>query len=284
MTDSAELMWSNTDYPYICLIDRKRTLAFKKSIEATVKEGDVVLEVGAGTGILSLIAASSGASKVYAVELDPILAESFRKTVEINHLSDVIEVIEGDALEVDLPDVVDVVIGELVETALIDEMQVIVMNTLRKNDVITQNTKLILGAYESFVELVEVDNKYFGYELSIPIHDWPYYSKDPEEWEQVSIKAVSERQTIGSYDFQAGIVDPKVDRTITFEIPEGAKPNAIRLSGVATMSDGSKLGAFNSFNGDKILPMDILVKDNRVELHLRYEMSMGFKNFTAEVL
>ena len=46
---------------YACLIDKSRVEAFRKTINEVVKVGDVVLEVRAGTGILSRFAASAGA-------------------------------------------------------------------------------------------------------------------------------------------------------------------------------------------------------------------------------
>ena len=62
----------------------------------------VVMDIGAGTGILSLFAKQAGARKVFAVEASP-LAETLKQIVELNDEKGVIEVIHGKAEEVELP-------------------------------------------------------------------------------------------------------------------------------------------------------------------------------------
>ena len=50
------------------LDDRTRTGAFLEAIHAVVKPGDVVIDLGSGTGVLAMAAARAGASRVYAIE------------------------------------------------------------------------------------------------------------------------------------------------------------------------------------------------------------------------
>ena len=40
---------------------------------------------------------------MYAVEIEHVLAQQLRKSIELNNLSNIVEVIGGDILKVDLP-------------------------------------------------------------------------------------------------------------------------------------------------------------------------------------
>ncbi|OMO67328.1 Protein arginine N-methyltransferase [Corchorus capsularis] len=72
----------------------------------------VVLDVGAGTGILSLFCAKAGAAHVYAVECSH-MADMAKQIVETNGLSDVVTVLKGKIEELELPVAkVDIIISE----------------------------------------------------------------------------------------------------------------------------------------------------------------------------
>lgn len=69
--------------------------------------GRTVLDVGAGTGILSFFAAQAGAARVYAVEASG-MAQRAGKLVAGNGLSDVVQVLNQRVEEVQLAERVDV--------------------------------------------------------------------------------------------------------------------------------------------------------------------------------
>ncbi|KQJ89935.1 hypothetical protein BRADI_4g28570v3 [Brachypodium distachyon] len=72
----------------------------------------IVLDVGAGTGILSLFCAKAGAKHVYAIECSQ-MADMAKEIVKKNGFSDVITVIKGKVEEIELPvPKVDVIISE----------------------------------------------------------------------------------------------------------------------------------------------------------------------------
>lgn len=73
-----------------------------------------MLDIGCGTGILSMFAASAGAAKVIGIEYSNIV-EYAKQIVELNHFSNVISIVKGKVEEVDLPDgieKVDIIISE----------------------------------------------------------------------------------------------------------------------------------------------------------------------------
>jgi SAM-dependent methyltransferase len=97
----------------VMLADRPRLTAYDAALERAVKPGDVVVDVGAGTLALSLLALRHGAGHVYAVEADPAMAEVADRVVAANDLHGRITLIQGDARAIRLPDRADVLVAEL---------------------------------------------------------------------------------------------------------------------------------------------------------------------------
>ncbi|KAK8949219.1 putative protein arginine N-methyltransferase 1 [Platanthera zijinensis] len=96
------------------LKDIVRTKTYQNAIyqNAFIFKNKVVLDVGAGTGILSLFCAKAGAKHVYAVECS-LMADMAKEIVQTNGLSNVITVLKGKIEDIELPiDRVDVIISE----------------------------------------------------------------------------------------------------------------------------------------------------------------------------
>jgi protein arginine N-methyltransferase 1 len=94
--------------------DEVRTNAYMNAIErnAHLFKDKVVLDVGCGTGILSMFAARAGAKKVFAIECSGIAVQC-KQIIEQNGFSDTIEVIHGKMEDIELPvKQVDIIISE----------------------------------------------------------------------------------------------------------------------------------------------------------------------------
>jgi len=104
------------------LMDHVRMRAYHTAIMSnrSLFEGKVVLDVGTGSGVLSLWAAQAGASKVYAVEYTDMAVHA-RKMVETNGMSHIIEVLQSSVEDMELPCKVDIIISEWMGYILLRE-------------------------------------------------------------------------------------------------------------------------------------------------------------------
>ena len=85
-----------------------------------VRPGDIVLDLGAGSGILSVFAARAGAERVYAVERTSVAALAQELAVA-NGVAGIVRVIHGDVMDIELPERVDVIVSEWLGGFGIDE-------------------------------------------------------------------------------------------------------------------------------------------------------------------
>jgi histone-arginine methyltransferase CARM1 len=104
------------------LQDYTRTCTYQRAIHNNIKDfkDKIVLDVGAGSGILSFFAVQAGAKKVYAVEASS-MAIHCQELVRTNGLAQKIVVIPGKIEEISLPEKVDIVISEPMGYMLVNE-------------------------------------------------------------------------------------------------------------------------------------------------------------------
>ncbi|KAG8367268.1 hypothetical protein BUALT_Bualt16G0054800 [Buddleja alternifolia] len=135
----------------------------------------IVLDVGAGTGILSLFCAKAGAKHVYAVECSS-MAHTAQEIVKLNGYSNVITVLKGKIEEIELPVAqVDVIISEwmgyflvyenMLDTVLYARDKWLVPNGL----VLPDKASLYLTAIEDAdykEDKIEFWNNVYGFDMS----------------------------------------------------------------------------------------------------------------------
>ncbi|ODM89743.1 Histone-arginine methyltransferase CARMER [Orchesella cincta] len=102
--------------------DYIRTATYQKAILLNVTdfEDKVVLDVGAGSGILSFFACQAGARKVYAVEASSMAVHA-EALAASNGLGDKLKIVAGKIEEIELPEKVDIIISEPMGYMLFNE-------------------------------------------------------------------------------------------------------------------------------------------------------------------
>jgi ribosomal protein L11 methyltransferase len=73
------------------------TRGVMRLMQGVVRRGDVVADLGAGSAVLSIAAAKLGAARVTAIEIDHDSIGNAEENVDVNGVSDRVDIIEGDA-------------------------------------------------------------------------------------------------------------------------------------------------------------------------------------------
>jgi predicted O-methyltransferase YrrM len=110
---------------YGIINDAQRNQIYQDALVRYVRPGMIVFEVGAGTGLLAMLAARAGAAHVYTCEREPLLVEVARENIARNGLADRITVIPKSSNDVqlggDLPERADLLVAEIVDNGLLGE-------------------------------------------------------------------------------------------------------------------------------------------------------------------
>ncbi|MCH2109429.1 MAG: methyltransferase domain-containing protein [Polyangiaceae bacterium] len=103
--------YSELNLQRLMVADRPRTVAFADAIFEATQQGNRVIDAGAGTGLLAMLAARAGAGRVHALERASI-ARYAEQLVKANRLGDTVEVIRKNAADYQAPEPVDLIVSE----------------------------------------------------------------------------------------------------------------------------------------------------------------------------
>ncbi len=119
MSDCDQGHRASVAYHARMLADAHRMDAYERAIRALVRPGDVVLDLGAGTGVLAMLAARAGAARVHAVESMPI-ARLARRVLAANRLDERVVLHHADARTLAPIEPVDLVVSDFMGRFLVD--------------------------------------------------------------------------------------------------------------------------------------------------------------------
>lgn len=147
-----------------------------KLMEENISEGDSVIDVGTGSGILMIAADRLGASEIYGTDIDELAVESAKENLELNNISeDKTKVYKGDLISVVENKKFDVVVANILADVLL-----ILLHDISK--VVKPNGKIIFsGIIEDKCELLRREVESLGFTVE--------EIKADKEWRAMLIKA-----------------------------------------------------------------------------------------------
>ncbi|XP_006860390.1 PREDICTED: protein arginine N-methyltransferase 7 [Chrysochloris asiatica] len=162
------------------LHDKDRNIKYYQGIRAAVSrvkergQKAVVLDIGTGTGLLSMMAVTAGADFCYAIEVFKPMAEAAVKIVEKNGFSDKIKIINKHSTEVtvgpdgDMPCRANILITELFDTELIGEGALPSYEHAHRH-LVQENCEAVPHRATVYAQLVE-SKRMWSWNKLFPIH------------------------------------------------------------------------------------------------------------------
>jgi type I protein arginine methyltransferase len=92
--------------------DSARFNAYAKAISRSVRAGDVLVEIGCGPALFSLLGCRAGAKRVYAIETEDII-DVARQIAAANGFADRIQFFQNDSRKVELPERVNAIVSDI---------------------------------------------------------------------------------------------------------------------------------------------------------------------------
>ena len=135
------------------LADRVRVEAYYQAITKHVSEGDVVIDLGTGTGILSFFAAARGPKMIYALEHSTII-EAARLLAESNGIRNV-RFENVNSKDFAPEEQADLIIHEQVGEALFDEKMVDNLLDLKQR-CLKPGGRLLPGRFDLYIEPIQL--------------------------------------------------------------------------------------------------------------------------------
>lgn len=149
--------------------DSVRNAAYEQALAGALKDGGTVLDIGAGSGLLAMLAARHGATKVISCEEIPNIASKATEIIRRNGLADQIQLINKRSTDLvvgkDLPERADVLVTEIFDDGLLGEFAFSAIEHARKN-LLKPGAKLIPAGARVFCMALESQEIFENHRVS----------------------------------------------------------------------------------------------------------------------
>lgn len=145
------------DWHFAMINDLDRNHFYQNALRTLVKPDSVVLEIGAGSGLLSIMAALAGARKVIAIEANAELAALATRIIESNRMSDRVQVINKMSTDVEpdeLDGTPDILVSEILGTLLLGESALHYVEDARER-LVAPHAHILPARGTQYVTLIE---------------------------------------------------------------------------------------------------------------------------------
>jgi len=198
------------------LLDTRRTQAFRDAIEHAIKGGETVIDVGSGSGILSMFAARAGAKEVYALEITDAI-ELSRRIAEKNGLH-AIKFIQGDAGSFEMDSKADLIISEFIGMYVLDEWLHFSAFTKVRDSALKEGGQVIPRSVQMYLSAIDNHRLYvesglgfwqapvFGFDFS-DVFAAETKSPQREIVYQFEEKSIVDTASVASFDFRVSTTE-----------------------------------------------------------------------------
>jgi protein arginine N-methyltransferase 1 len=129
---SEQLLGWGPDFHDLLLGDELRMRAYRLAIGEVIRPGDVVVDVGTGTGVLARWALHAGAARAYGIERDAALLDRAVAAAAAVGLADRFVPVAGLSFDVALPERADVLVSEILGNLVDNEGSTAILADARR--------------------------------------------------------------------------------------------------------------------------------------------------------
>lgn len=129
---SEQLLDWGAEFHDLLLGDELRMRAYRLAVAEVVRPGDVVVDLGTGTGVLARWAIEAGAARAYGIERDPALLDQAVAAAQAAGMGDRFVPVNGLSFAVELPEPADVLVSEILGNLVDNENCIAILADARR--------------------------------------------------------------------------------------------------------------------------------------------------------